>query len=150
MAWTLTFVGLALTFGRFVIRMRTKSSLKSDDFTQCFALLILIIYMAMYSALFPLTMELQLYSLKMGPKPSTAHLHKFFHLLVPTEIFFWVVIYLVKLTFMLLYQQIFGVKKKFMVFWWIVLTYTILTFIAAVLTVFWSCGSPSELFSLSP
>lgn len=148
MAWTLTGVSIVLTIGRFIIRYRTRSALQWDDLTHGFALLALLVFMALYTRLFPLTVELLLYSVGVGPMPSPAQLSKFFHLLVPTEIMFWVVLYAVKVTFLLLYREIFGVKKNFMRFWWAVMAYTIITFLIAFFTVFWSCGSPSQLYNL--
>lgn len=108
----------------------------------------LIVYMALWSVLFPISNAIQLYSVGQGSKPSNSELEKFLRLVVPSEILFWVVLYLVKFTFLLLYRQIFGVNKQFKKYWWAVFAYTFITFWAAFLTVFWTCGTPSKLFNL--
>jgi len=147
--WTLTSVAVVLTTGRFIIRMRNRSRLALDDWAHGFAMTMLIVYMIQYSILFPISNAVELYGIGIGPKPSTSELKRFLHLLIPTEIMFWVVLYSVKITFLLLYREIFGVSLIFLRVWWIVFLYTFLTFWAAFLTVFWTCGSPSKLFDIS-
>ena len=54
---------------------------------------------------------------------------------------FWTILYLVKLSFMMLYRALFKVSKTFRAAWWGVMTFTTLAFLSTVLTIPFICGS---------
>ena len=56
----------------------------------------------------------------------------------------WMILYLVKAAFLALSWAIFKVSATFRRAWWIVTTYTFLTFWPVFLKAFWSCGRPSD------
>ena len=148
-SWTFTSLAILLSFGRFIIRKRMFAKLQPDGWSHAFALGILIPYMSLYTVLFPLTIAVGLFGAKKGPKPSQETLQRFFRLEVIGQFLFWTVLYAVKLTFLLLYRQIFGINKVFVRWWWAVSTYTLVAFLACFLTPLWICGNPSEIFLLS-
>ena len=113
------------------------------------ALIALFAFGALYTKLFPLSTSLALFAKKSGPEPSISDLKRFYHILLATEFMFWIVIYLVKFSFLLFYRTIFGISATFIRFWWAVFAFTFLTFWACFATVFWTCTTPSQLFVLS-
>ena len=98
--------------------------------------------------MFPLDYKVQLASAGLGPEPSDSDVQKYFHFEVAVSSMFWIVIYLVKLSFLMLYKQIFGISRLFMKAWWPVLAYTLLTFCICFVAVFWSCLFPTLLFNI--
>ena len=98
---------------------------------------------------YPLSAKIQKFASGTGPEPSPSDFDLFFRSIVALEITFWVTLYCVKTSFLLLYYVIFRVSRPFKIAWLAVLAYTILSFLACILVSFWTCGSPSELFNLS-
>lgn len=148
-SWTFTSFAILLSFGRFVIRKRLLGKLQMDDWSHAFALVLLIPYMALSTTIYPLAIEVGLFGKKDGPMPSKETLERFFRLEVAGQLFFWIILYAVKFTFLILFRQIFSVNKIFMRWWWAVFIYTCIAFWACFLEVFWICGSPSDIFVLS-
>ena len=109
----------------------------------------LIIYMGMYTALFPLTVRVGLFAAKEAPMPSKETLERFFRLQFSLQLFFWLLLYAIKFTFLILYRHIFNINKLFIKWWWAVFVYTWLAFWACFLLALWMCGSPTDLFMLS-
>ena len=60
----------------------------------------------------------------------------------------WMILYLVKAAFLALSWAIFKVSPSFRKAWWIVTTYTFLTFWPVFLKQLWSCGPPSDYADL--
>lgn len=147
-SWTFTSFAILLSFGRFVIRKRLLGKLQMDDWSHAFALVLLIPYMALSTTIYPLAIEVGLFGKKDGPMPSKETLERFFRLEVAGQLFFWIILYAVKFTFLILFRQIFSVNKIFMRWWWAVFIYTCIAFWACFLEVFWICGSPSDIFVL--
>lgn len=108
----------------------------------------LIVYIGMYTALFPLSVAVGLWGAKEAPMPSKETLERFFRLEFAFQFFAWLVLYAVKFTFLILFRHIFGINKVFVRWWWVVFVYTWLTFWACFLEILWLCGSPSDLFVL--
>jgi hypothetical protein len=98
--------------------------------------------------MFPLDYAVQLYSAGLASKPPETTFMTYYHLEVAVSAMFWIVIYLVKFSFLMLYQQIFGVSRAFMKAWWCVFAYTVLTFCICFVAIFWACGWPTLLFDL--
>ncbi len=97
--------------------------------------------------IYPLTVKLEIY----GPTPSIASseaLEKLFRLELGGQFLFWIILYAVKFTFLIFFQQIFGVNRVFMKWWWALFIYTCLAFGASFLTPLWLCGKPSDLYVL--
>ena len=149
MSWTFTGLAIILSIGRFIIRKRTLGKLLLDDWTHAFALTMLITYMGLYTTLFPLTVIVGLFGAKEAPMPSKEILERFFRLQFSFQCFFWLVLYAIKFTFLILYRHIFGINKAFVSWWWAVFVYTWLAFWGCFLEALWLCGSPSDLFVLS-
>ena len=142
-------MAVCLTVGRFIIRKRTLGKLHLDDYLHGFATAVLLAYIGGYTALYPLSMAVELWGKKQGPEPSRELIIRFLHLEVAGEILFWVILYTVKFSFLIFYRHIFGVSHLFMKYWWGVVAFTSVAFLAAFLTVFWTCGTPSKFLVLS-
>ena len=146
MAWTFTGSALVLTAGRFIIRYRTLRKLQLDDALHGLAALVLVAYVVTYTISFP-----SLYPfLHQGPEavepPPDIELDRFFHRAIAISATFWVTIYLIKFSFLVFYRTLFGILSSFMVAWWIVFVFTIVTFSANFVAIFWVCGTPEDLF----
>ena len=144
MSCVFTGIGTVLTVGRYAIRFKTINELKADDYVHGLALLALVCYVSTYNVMLPLNSE----SLTAGAQeqPLDSDLKRYARLVVAVSAQFWVVIYLVKASFLLFYRLLFGVSQNFMKAWWAVNAFTTVTFFINFLAVFWSCGAPSHLF----
>lgn len=143
-----TGAGIVLTAGRYAIRLKTIKSFKADDYIHGVALVVLVAFVSTYTAMFPLNYSVEFWIAGLGEQPSESDLRKYFHLEVAVSLLFWVVIYLVKLVFLLFYRFLFGVSKVFMRVWWVVCAFTVVTFLINFISVFWACEAPRYLFIL--
>ncbi|PQE21304.1 Pth11-like integral membrane protein [Rutstroemia sp. NJR-2017a WRK4] len=62
--------------------------------------------------------------------------------------FFWITLYCVKGSFLALYWELFSVSSGFKKAWYIVATFTGLTFLMTFASIFWICGSPKDIHNL--
>ena len=148
LAWVFTGSGVALTAGRYIIRLKTVKSFKADDYVHGLAVFVLLCYVSTYTVMFPLNYSVEFWIAGTGKPPPESDVRRYFHLEIAVSTQFWVVIYLVKLAFLLFYRSIFGVSQLFMKAWWLVTVFTLLTFLTNFITVFWACEAPRHLFVL--
>jgi len=154
LAWTFTAAATVLTVGRFairyVIRNATFRSLQIDDIFHGLACLVLIGYIITYTIAFPLNYKVEFFEAGLSTiEPTLAELDHYFHLIIAVSATFWIINYLVKFSFLTFYRTLFGVSREFMRAWWCVLAFTIVTFMANFISVFWACGTPRDLFIVS-
>ena len=149
LAWTFTATALVLTAGRFIIRYkRTSHKLQLDDVLHGLAALVLVAYITTYTISFSFLYPFMPHGIEPAEPPSDASLASFIHRVITISATFWVTIYLIKFSFLVFYYTLFGILKEFIIAWWIVLAYTIVTFLANFIAIFWSCGTPEDLFNL--
>lgn len=110
-------------------------SLEWDDLSHGLAVATLVAYIATYT---PTIMQAQ--------PLSDSDLALYIRYILALSLLFWVCIYLIKLSFLLLYRKLFGVSQRFMRVWWAVAIFTLITFLACILASFWVCSSPGLLF----
>ena len=146
LSWTFTVAAIALTAGRYAIRGLMLRKLDWDDATHLLALVVLVAYVATYTAMFPINYTVEDWVTGNGEMPSVAILELYLHYELAVWLLFWVIIYLVKFSFLLFYRSIFGVSRIFQKAWWTVTVFTFLTFWACFFAMFWSCNTPSQLF----
>ena len=147
----MTGVGVILTAGRYVIRRRLMGGLAWDDLTHGLAVATLLGYVAMYTAAFPVVYDVGSWTSpekSQTQPPSDSELLQFFRSMVAVSILLWACIYLIKLSFLLLYHKLFGVSQRFTRVWWIVTIFTLMTFLACILATLWICDTPAQLFVL--
>lgn len=143
-----TGTGILLTAGRYAIRQKTVQSLKADDYIHGLAQVLLIGYVSTYTVMFPLNYSVEFWVAGLGEEPSAFDLRRYFHLEIAVSLLFWIIIYLVKFSFLALYRFLFGVSRNFMRAWWLVAGFTALTFLINFISVFWACEAPRRLFIL--
>ena len=146
LAWTFTIAAIVLTAGRYAIRGWMLRKLDWDDATHLLALVVLVAYVATYTAMFPINYAVEDWVTGNGDMPSVAVLELYLHYEMAVWLLFWVIIYLVKFSFLLFYRSIFGVSRIFKKAWWAVTVFTFLTFWACFFAMLWSCNTPSQLF----
>lgn len=117
-----------------------------DDFLHIFACLILIVYGAVYNASFPGAFNAVAFVQGTRPDLTYHEWDRYFRFEVAVSLLFWIVIYAVKFSFLMFYRDLFQVSTAFMRFWWVVVAFTLVTFGACFISLFWGCGSPSKLF----
>lgn len=136
-----------MSVGRFIIRKRVLEGLRMDDLTHAFAVIVLIPYQSIGTMIYPLSIKLEAYGAQTSAS-SIPTFERLFRLELAGQFLFWIILYAVKFTFLIFFRQIFGVNRLFMKWWWALLVYTWLAFIASFLTALWVCGDPSDLFVL--
>ena len=130
--WVFTGAAIVLTAGRYAIRLKiVKQPLKADDYVHGLALVFLIAYVSTYSLEYP-----WIAGAGLGEQPSII---RFIHIEVAVILLFWIVVYLVKSAFLLLYRFLFGIDKTFMRIWWTVSVFTGVTFLMNFTSIFWVC-----------
>ena len=145
-AWTFAGAAVGLTIGRYAIRIRMLKGLRWDDLFHGLAVIALIAYLVVYTFEIPEAHSASLHVEGVDPDPSTAEVEYLFRLKVASTILLWVVFYLIKLSFLMFYRQIFEISTSFRRAWWAVIAFTLLTFLIGFLAIFWMCGAPTELF----
>ena len=135
-----------LTCGRLYLRWRKIGRLGWGDMLNGAALVVLIAFVATYQAYLPIEYNAQLYALGLSDV-ATTEAEVAFTLKVSTAnvMLFWVVIFLVKASFLALYWSVFGVSRHFRTAWWAVAAYTLVTFCIIFLSVLWHCGHPRDM-----
>lgn len=143
LAWTLCSLDIVLTFGRLYIRRRKVRKLLWDDILNGVALVALIAFIATYQVYLPSEHNIELYGLGLsGSAPTKEQMIFSLKLNMANVVLFWIVIYLVKSSFLALYWTVFSVSSGFRKAWGLVATYTVISFCATFLALFWHCGHP--------
>ncbi|APA13286.1 hypothetical protein sscle_10g080560 [Sclerotinia sclerotiorum 1980 UF-70] len=149
LAWTLFCISTVITFGRFYIRWEKTKRLHLDDAFNGFALAALVGFIVTYQIYLPIQYNYQLYALGIGGYlPSDGQLLYVQNVSIVNVAFFWVTIYLVKASFLSLYWALFSVSNSFRKWWFVVAAYTLISFLATFLAIFWSCKTPTQLENL--
>ena len=103
-------------------------------------MLALIVMIAIFEANIPIAWQAQ-----NGVPITEAQLDHVLTLQVADNMFFWVVIFLVKSSFLATYWTVFSISRWFRTAWWMVAVYTFLTFWILFLAQLWACGTPSSI-----
>ena len=142
--WVFTGAAIVLSAGRYAIRLKIlKKPLKADDYVHGLALVFLVGCVSTYSLEYS-----WIAGEGLGEQPSDSDTIRYLHLEVAVVLLFWIVIYLVKSTFLLLYRSLFSIDETFMRIWWTVSVFTGVTFLINSTAVFWECEAPRHLFVL--
>ena len=154
LAGVFTAVAISLTTGRFFIRNRNGGSglltaAALSDHLNGAAAVVLVGMVAAKSYFLPLYYAVQLWAADLGPGVEHKDMITYYQVGVGTFMLFWVVIYLVKFSFLMLYRSLFAVSKSFRAVWWGVFVFNMMAFFICFLSVLWTCGHPGKLFNTS-
>lgn len=138
---------ILITFGRFYIRWRYIRKLQWDDVLNAAALVALIAFIATYQVYLPTEYNAELYGLGLSDvAPTEKDIIFSLKMNLANVMLFWIVIYLVKASFLALYWTLFRVSPGFRKAWWAVAIYTCISFCAIFVATLWQCNNPKSVF----
>lgn len=139
-------LAISLTIGRLLIRWRKIHALRCDDVLNASAALLLIPFnVTMFLCIdYPLQEQLYMLGLRQDP-PEPVQITYMLRLHLAFNLMFWVVIYLVKASFLALYWHLFEISTRFRIVWWVTAAFTAVGFLTSILLFLWHCGSPAKL-----
>jgi len=146
--WGLTGTSGVLTLGRFAIRGYKSRRLYSDDYVHLLALLVLITHGVTNQLTGDAKDQLSTATAK-GSKVSQDHLLAMYNhvqsLNSVNNCFLYLVFWLVKISFLLFYHQLFKTNPLFKKVWWGVLWFTLLTFWVPIAGVLATCAGAQSI-----
>ena len=145
MTWILTAAAILLTFGRYLLRYRTLARFCWDDAAHALALITLIAVVSTYTVLFPQVYLIDDVARGKATKPSASDYLIFLKLQIAVSVCWWVSVYAVKCSFMLLYRMLFVVSTRLNVIWWSIAAFTIVTFWVCIAGELTTCGPSKHL-----
>ena len=149
LAWTLTSVAIVLTVGRFYIRYKKVHKLCAEDYLNGLALVTLIAFLSTLDAMFPTLLQEEDYGLGLtDAMPTDDQMTTANKLNFANVILFWLTIYSVKASFLMMYYAVFKVSPNFRKAWWATAVYICISFWATVLASLWNCGDPAKVFDV--
>lgn len=150
LTWIFASVAIILTTGRYILRYRKTGRLYWDDAAHGLALATMIAVCGIFSNSFWYEHVIDDYALGLGPPPPTDSYIRFLKIQLSVSILFWICIYAVKLSFLLLYRMLFVVSTWSNRAWWGVLVFTMLTFWLVIAGELTACGPSKNLFHEKP
>ena len=100
---------------------------------------------ATLTAIFPLVFHLDDYARGPADQPSPSQYHTFLQLQITSAVPFWVCVYAVKYSFLMLYRMLFVVQQLSSVIWWSVAIFTMETFWVCIAGELTTCGPSQNL-----
>ena len=143
-SWGFTGLAILLTATRFWIRAKITKRLAWDDAAHLLGLLLLIAQVSIVSGATSMIYRIAIDEEEDKSRYEAEHL-LFVRLDFAGILITWSCLYAIKMSFMLLYHQIFRISEKFIRAWWIVLGIVFLTFWILIAGSLTECGSPSAL-----
>ncbi|KAI4235525.1 MAG: hypothetical protein LQ352_008083 [Teloschistes flavicans] len=146
--WTLTALAILLSLGRFTIRYATARRFYWDDASHLLSVLLLIGLASAYTHGFPYSARIARIGLKKEkPPPLTdPFYHKYLQLRLTVTLLVFLVLWSVKMTFLIFYRLLFDVSRTFIRLWWAAVALTFATFWVCIGSTFTLCGSASDLY----
>lgn len=145
----MTAISVLLTLGRLILRWRSNSRIGPDDFLNTLAALLCIPFSVVTMQYLPDEYWAQKYLLGQGGRLPSLEQQAFANKLeLVTLILFWLIIYLVKASFLALYWHLFRVSSRFLMVWWATTGFIALSFLVTMSSVLWKCGDPARLLDL--
>ncbi|KAL9576089.1 MAG: hypothetical protein Q9212_007394 [Teloschistes hypoglaucus] len=146
--WTLTAIAIILSIGRFTIRYATAGRFYWDDASHLLSVLLLIGLASAYTHGFPYSARIARIGLKKEKAPplSDPFYHKYLQLRLTVTLLVFMVLWSVKMTFLIFYRLLFDVSRLFIRLWWAAVALTFATFWVCIGSTFTLCGSASDLY----
>lgn len=145
MTWIMTAAAMVLTFGRYLIRFRTLAKFCWDDAAHALALVTMIAVVSLYTAFFPQIYLIDDVARGKARKPSASEYLPYLKLQVAVSVCWWVSVYAVKMSFLLLYRMLFVVSTALNLIWWSIAAFTIVTFWVCIAGELTTCGASKNL-----
>jgi len=158
LGWTLIALDILLTIGRYMIRWVSASRQGKppgiaryglDDAFHLLALVVAIIYVALTFSGLAMFVEIEKWNSMHKGALDYADEYTFFHIRLGCSMLFWVGLFSVKASFLMLYRHLFWVKESFRKYWYAVLAWTTVCFLANTLACLFVCGVPANPLSMS-
>ncbi|KAI4100418.1 MAG: hypothetical protein LQ339_005479 [Xanthoria mediterranea] len=146
--WTLTYVAIILSVGRFTIRYATAGRFHLDDASHLLSLSLLIGLAAAYTTGFPYSVRIARINRKEEvPPPLTDPFYrKYLQLRLVVTLLVFMVLWSVKATFLIFYRLLFDVSRTFIRMWWAAVALVFATFWVCIGSTLTLCGSASDLY----
>ena len=141
----MTAAAMLLTFGRFLIRFRTLAKFCWDDAAHALALVTMIAVVSLYTAFFPQIYLIDDVARGKARKPSASEYLPYLKLQIAVSVCWWVSVYAVKMSFLLLYRMLFVVSTALNLIWWSIVAFTIVTFWVCIAGELTTCGPSKNL-----
>ncbi|KAL8763275.1 MAG: hypothetical protein Q9194_007388 [Teloschistes cf. exilis] len=128
--WTLTAIAILLSVGRFTIRYATAGRFYWDDASHLLSVLLLIGLASAYTHGFPYSARIARIGLKKEKAPplTDPFYHKYLQLRLTVTLLVFMVLWSVKMTFLIFYRLLFDVSRLFIRLWWAAVALTFATF----------------------
>ncbi|KAH9904399.1 hypothetical protein F4778DRAFT_780367 [Xylariomycetidae sp. FL2044] len=152
--WTLAAVTTILWIGRLLVRAILVKTFHLDDLFSGLAWFFLIVNVIIVTVFTPISYRFTSVLIGERPMPSPEEFadlaYQFRRWIVSAQVLFWLAIYCVKLSFLLLYKTTLGASKKYNLAWKAALAYILVSFglcLANVLA--WCGGDAGDLLSVA-
>ena len=145
MTWILTAAAILLTLGRYLIRYRTPGRFFWDDAAHALALVTLIAVVSLFTAFFPQIYLIDDVARGKASKPSASEYLPYLKFQIAVSVCWWVSVYAVKASFLLLYRMLFVVSTPLNVMWWSIAAFTMVTFWVCIAGELTTCGPSKNL-----
>ncbi|CAI6228983.1 unnamed protein product [Periconia digitata] len=149
LVWLLTSIACTLTIGRFAIYWNRKKIIGPEIILNGIASVLLVGFTATWQVLVPKAYEAAISRLGHSGNPSTPRHDSLATRQVDltNALFFWLCIYLVKASFLILYWNLFHVSTRFRIAWVAVVIYASLGLIVTIAFRLTACGSPGDVLN---
>ena len=117
-----------MTFGRYLIRFRTLAKFCWDDAAHALAIVTMLAVVSLYTAFFHQIYLIDDVARGKAKEPSASEYLPYLKLQVAVSVCWWVSVYAVKTSFLLLYRMLFVVSITLNVIWWSIAAFTMITF----------------------
>lgn len=137
--WTFNSVAVVLVVARISIRVRKLSRLMTDDYLILASLLLMLVSGAVYDQ------EFKAEDSRLGGTgllTETATLQLRYDLV--SNVLFTTVLWLIKLSFLMLYRRLMGTIRLYRLFWWILVGFLALTYVASCIVFSQICPDLSQ------
>ncbi|KAL9577528.1 MAG: hypothetical protein Q9203_007428 [Teloschistes exilis] len=145
--WTLTAIAILLSVGRFTIRYATAGRFYWDDASHLLSVLLLIGLASAYTHGFPYSARIARIGLKKEKAPplTDPFYHKYLQLRLTVTLLVFMVLWSVKMTFLIFYRLLFDVSRLFIRLWWAAVALTFATFWVCIGK---KCSSPKAMHDI--
>jgi hypothetical protein len=148
--WTLLVIDILFTIARLSIRLSKVGKWLWDDAAHCVGLALLLSNAVLSTVSWPLFYETR--GISTGGTRITAEYleHDYDHFIayqLPLAIGYWCCLWSIKIAFLLFYKKFFKDVERYLIAWWIVLSFVISTLVIILVLSVLASGSPKDLFN---
>ena len=141
----MTAAAIFMTFGRYLIRFRALGRFWWDDAAHALAVITMIAVVSLYTVFFPQIYLIDNFARGKGRTLSASEYLAYLRLQIAVSVCWWISLYAVKLSLLLLYRMLFVVSKTLNLVWWTITIFTMVTFWVCIAGELTSCGPSKNL-----